>query len=495
MIEVINLKNYKCFKNATDVRIAPLTLLCGVNSSGKSSILKSLLMLKQSYENQESSNTMTFNGKYVKCGRFGEISTQSNNEPITFKVSYELKKPTRFTSNRHPVRKESRHDITAFKNLNQVYRKFNADSFKVTTEITVEKSGSLIAIDDNILLEQKMQVAAMRSGVVICESSIHMKKLPKQTSQYAIRIKNIPDSDTEELIPDVLLRDAACYFENFNLVNVYSTDIEPKTQKVSVLLPGVYQIFRANALQFKNIHYLTPLRGYPQRSYLLDHETQDVGMSGEYTPYIIQKFKDKRVNGFFPPEDDKIKKVEGKVELDSSIQRWMEYLKLGHYTISKTDETVQLKVKRYNVSNVGFGVSQVLPIIVSGLTENDGETLLLEQPEIHLHPSAQMNMADFLLSMAVNGKCVVVETHSDHIINRIVRRIMEDPSLHDMVKIYFVDQDDEGCSKVQGITVDDVDGAVCDNPNFFFQFASETEKIIDVGYRNLQKRQGESINV
>lgn len=491
MVEGISLRNYKCFKDTTDIKITPLTLLCGVNSSGKSSVLKSLLMLKQSYENQESSDTMTFNGRYVKCGRFSEISTQGNNAPVAFRISYELKKPTKFETNGHSVRKGSRYDITAFKNLNQVYRKFNADSFRVTTEIVVEKDERSRVIDDNILAEQTVQVSVVKSGNVLCESYIHMRRLTKQASQYAIRIKNIPDSDTDELIPNVLLRDAACYFENFNLVNVYSTNIEPKTQKVSVLLPGLYQIFRANTLQFKNIHYLTPLRGYPQRSYLLDHETQDVGVSGEFTPYIIQKFKDRKVNGFYPPKDDKIKKIVYKVGLEDSIQKWMEYLKLGRYTISKTDEAVQLKVKEYNVSNVGFGVSQVLPIIVSGLTENDGETLLLEQPEIHLHPAAQMNMADFLLSMAVNGKCAIVETHSDHIINRVVRRIMEDPSLRDKVKIYFVDQDTEGLSSIQDIQVDEVDGAVCDNPNFFFQFASETEKIIDVGYRNLQKRQGE----
>lgn len=127
---------------------------------------------------------------------------------------------------------------------------------------------------------------------------------------------------------------------------------------------------------------------------------------------------------------------------------------------------------------------------MSGLTENDGETLLLEQPEIHLHPSAQMSMADFLLAMAVNGKCAVVETHSDHTINRVVRRLMEDIGLRDMVKIYFVDQDSEGFSSIKAIQVDEVEGAICDNSNFFFRFASETEKIIDIGYHNLQKRQG-----
>lgn len=68
MLKSISLENYKCFKNKTDIDIAPLTVLCGVNSSGKSSILKSLLMLKQSYENTLSFNEITFNGKYVDNG-------------------------------------------------------------------------------------------------------------------------------------------------------------------------------------------------------------------------------------------------------------------------------------------------------------------------------------------------------------------------------------------------------------------------------------------
>ena len=64
MLKSITLENYKCFKEETTIDIAPLTVLCGVNSSGKSSILKSLLMLKQSYENVDATNQMTFNGKY-----------------------------------------------------------------------------------------------------------------------------------------------------------------------------------------------------------------------------------------------------------------------------------------------------------------------------------------------------------------------------------------------------------------------------------------------
>ena len=70
-----------------------------------------------------------------------------------------------------------------------------------------------------------------------------------------------------------------------------------------------------------------------------------------------------------------------------------------------------------------------------------GETLLVEQPEIHLHPKAQMCIADFLLATVLRDKSIIVETHSDHIINRVIRRMMEDSNFYELVKILFVDQD------------------------------------------------------
>lgn len=105
---------------------------------------------------------------------------------------------------------------------------------------------------------------------------------------------------------------------------------------------------------------------------------------------------------------------------------------------------VKLNVSDYNVSNVGFGVSQVLPILVSGLIERKDELLMLEQPEIHLHPAAQMGIADFLLSMAATERELIIETHSDHIINRVVKRIMQDKTgqLNKIVKIYYINSNE-----------------------------------------------------
>ena len=111
MFKSISLKNYKCFDNL-ELEIAPLTILCGTNSSGKSSIINSFLMLKQSYESNSTENSMSFNGEYIKCGTYEDISTDRNGAPIEFKIFYELHRPQKPQGNR-----VSKADITAFKNL------------------------------------------------------------------------------------------------------------------------------------------------------------------------------------------------------------------------------------------------------------------------------------------------------------------------------------------------------------------------------------------
>lgn len=491
MLKSISLENYKCFEklkvdDKDELEIAPLTVLCGVNSSGKSSIINSLLLQKQSYEDNSISNNMKLNGEYLKCGRFNDISFKRLNNVITISTSYELVKPPKYKTG---GRKQSKYDITACKNLVKIYSCYNVKCFRISTSISLEQYDEKKFVDDNILSAQKITIQVICDDREDITSSIELKRLKNQINKYVIKLDNIPDGDTGNLIESVELRDAMCYFENFNLINTFSTDIVPQGVQVSGILANVYLIFKMNAMQFKNIHYLTPLRVYPQRNYILDYETDDVGLSGEYTPYIMHKYKDSLIDGFMPPVDDGIRVMNRKCGFSYCVQSWMNYLNFGRYTLANTSETIQLNVQDYNVSNVGFGISQVLPIIVSGLIHYDNELLLLEQPEIHLHPTAQMCMADFLVSMAVNGKGVIVETHSDHIINRIVRRMMENAAINRKVKIYFVDQDEAGISIIENVIVNPVRGVLTDNENFFTQFASETEKIVRAGFLNKLKEQ------
>jgi len=78
------------------------------------------------------------------------------------------------------------------------------------------------------------------------------------------------------------------------------------------------------------------------------------------------------------------------------------------------------------IKHVGFGISQILPIIVEGLRMSNTGTLILEQPEIHLHPKLQSLLFDFLYSLTLSGKTIIIETHSDHLITRMRRRIAEE---------------------------------------------------------------------
>lgn len=131
MLKSITLENYKCFEKLKKLEISPLTVLCGVNSSGKSSIINSLLLHKQSYEDNFISNSMRLNGEYVKSGRFNDISLKQTDKTITFSISYELKRPKQFNKSN---KKQSKYDITAFKNLVKLYSNYyNINKFLITS--------------------------------------------------------------------------------------------------------------------------------------------------------------------------------------------------------------------------------------------------------------------------------------------------------------------------------------------------------------------------
>jgi len=131
-----------------------------------------------------------------------------------------------------------------------------------------------------------------------------------------------------------------------------------------------------------------------------------------------------------------------------------------------------------------------LPIVVMGLRSPETSLLLFEQPEIHLHPKLQANLADFFLRLAVSGKRLLVETHSDHFINRLRRRIAEDPTdeLKEKVSILFVRPPHDG----QGAIIEPLQVnqyGVIENwpPDFLPESADEAEAIFRAG---LEKRQG-----
>ena len=113
--------------------------------------------------------------------------------------------------------------------------------------------------------------------------------------------------------------------------------------------------------------------------------------------------------------------------------------------------------------DAGFGASQLLPILIQGLIAPEGGTMLLEQPEIHLHPRAQADLADFLVEVSRRGVGVIVETHSEHLLTRLYRgasRTSRWTGVH--VALYYVTRSEEG-SQVTPVEINEY-GQVPDAP-------------------------------
>jgi len=133
----------------------------------------------------------------------------------------------------------------------------------------------------------------------------------------------------------------------------------------------------------------------------------------------------------------------------------------------------------HNLTHVGVGVSQILPVLVMSLLAEPGSVLVFEQPEIHLHPKVQTLLADFLLSLSLNGKQCIVETHSEYLINRLRYRTARDrnQNLIETIRLYFVEKY-EGRSKYSPVQINEF-GAIPNWPEGFFdESQQEIERIL-----------------
>ena len=114
---------------------------------------------------------------------------------------------------------------------------------------------------------------------------------------------------------------------------------------------------------------------------------------------------------------------------------------------------------------------------------------ILEQPECGLHPIAQLEIADKIIELAHRSLFTIVETHSDHIINRLTRRSVEGVVSDKDMLIYHLTRESTKKTKIKQVFIDKNEGAICKDKSFFYQFAEESEAILDQCYRNIQREE------
>jgi hypothetical protein len=195
---------------------------------------------------------------------------------------------------------------------------------------------------------------------------------------------------------------------------------------------------------FSNIAYLGPLREYPKRSYVwAGDRPPDVGVKGAFAIQALLASRGKRAisRGTGRKRQDVEERVAGWLKkmgmIDSfSLTPIAENRKDYEVRVRKTPDSPEVLI-----TDVGFGVSQILPILVLCYYVPEGSLLLLEQPEIHLHPAVQSALADILIdAVKTRNVQIIVESHSEHLLRRLQRRIAEGGNVgirNEDVALYF----------------------------------------------------------
>jgi hypothetical protein len=254
---------------------------------------------------------------------------------------------------------------------------------------------------------------------------------------------------------------------------------------------GPLRVDPTNAEQHTSRHI--PVRNFEVTGVLGVHPADDVGVYGEHAAAVYAANSQKVIRWWSPRFD------QSESTLEDAMDIWLRYLGVAYHVglqgtpgsgFSWSVRPQSGHPRELPLGSVGVGVSQVLPILVSGLLAPEGTILVMEQPELHLHERPQARLADFFYCLTRVGKQVFVETHSAVLINQLrylmVKRGQE---ARDAIAIYFVERDEQGDAHFDPIHIGK-GGAIENWPDGFFDESFRQEdRITAEGLRARGKRE------
>lgn len=476
MISSISLQNYKAFSDVT-IPLKPLTILLGANSVGKSSILQMIMLLHQTAEERgyKYSSALKIYGNYVNIGAYENLfKGKKTNSPLVlnieinssalmeelrdFKKDYirEFQMVCRF----FPLRNLWDLATSTINNKKQ----FSSFVKKVITQIN--KSGAkdyrpqllyqlkrVTGISDNDiknmsyesllrtydfleyletqLLSDTLKViynlSLVENKLIISKFEIATKEEKclvsmsiDENNKLLVESNIISINDDEQKIIDKYFKRDNTLFDCIISNNMDDTDITPVPFCMFKLLGIVIDSLGDDFSEYK-INYVSPLRAHPKRYYMLDKAKMTISLDtldGDAIAEVLKENDDvkKNVNSWFSKFGFKID-VKGFKEV------------IHHVNVTQNNLSL-------DITDVGFGISQVLPIIIQGFLSIDDSITIVEQPEIHLHPMMQADLGDLFIDIIKKqAKKLVIETHSEYLLKRIRRRISEGVISPSMVSI------------------------------------------------------------
>jgi predicted ATPase len=431
MITQIEIENFKCFKNRVFFPLGKLTLLTGVNGRGKSTLLQSLLLMRQSIEHNPITTQVLFNGNCVNLNSFDDIRNRNTlqSEAVIFKYHYDF-----FGE---PLKSNGYIEFSLSRTLED-------DMIAQVSQITLfSKSEPADKVDISIgsIFDIPDNNKTLLHNVERIYYPLHE---PDEWFTY---------KNSEE---EILTKLINLLPSNFNYIYAETRGGEP------------YDSPFKEALNFYHIHYVSADRIGPQDFYPKSTlgKFPNVGARGEFTVNLLDKKKAE-------PVDDRLCLGEDAKTLITQTEEWLSKIFGGAKLEIPSSQSSILELlfntsaskDRFKPANVGFGFHSVLPIIVSGLIAKEGEILIVENPEIHLHPRAQSELTKFLAKVSSCGVQVLVESHSDHILNGLRIAVLDKIiDSEDLSVLYFQNNLD---NPVVQIPVQS-DGGIEEWPDDFF---------------------------
>ncbi|SDX75299.1 AAA family ATPase [Hymenobacter psychrophilus] len=432
LIEQIQVKGYKSLVDAT-LHVKPLTLLAGTNSSGKSSIMQPLLLIKQTMEAPyQPAGALVLDGAHVQAETAGELISKI----------------------------DKYNDVFSIKIVEQKVDKLFKEDIEVSFRL--DKLGFAILYQKSMLFNKEINLSPAMSWHEIEPQfdKIHLKFFGVAAHSAKVVMEapflKIQVFDEKGIIDNVLLDEI-----------VFSYDLSDLVLSISHI-PGL----RTN-----------PKRSYPA-TFL---QKQIKGTFDFYSAGTISQWQQQKNSDALTQLNEYLVRL----GLTNSIEANVKNANEVELSINRLPAGTKAKPKKsdmVNIADVGIGVSQVLPILVALIAAQEGQIVYVEQPELHLHPRAQVVMAELLAEAANRGVRVIVETHSSLILLTIQTLIAQEKIKNTDVALHWFARDAKGATQVTYVQPDE-DGAYGEWPEDFgdVELKAQDAYLTAVGMRHSGK--------
>lgn len=400
----LSLTNFKSWKQVESMRLGKITGLFGANSSGKSSIIQLLLLLKQTAESKDQKVPLQFGDErsYVNLGDFADVVHQGNVDlTFGFRLTVDLGQEVTFEDEDSGELRQGR-------------------SFSVAGEV---------GMAHRVIATQSVEV----------RFSGHQYRITRLSGDTSDKPPQFESSDSLASTP--AQRRPSMPIRRLGKAYAFPSNLAAHYPAAGFVDNLIYSFEE----DLKESLYLGPLREPPSRQYGYRNAVpSDVGLRGEKAieALVASRF-DERLQGEYQAAGTTLEAVIAEKLVDLGLLRSFQLQE-----VAGADNLYQVWVRRSSdspdvlITDIGFGVSQVLPVLVLCYYAPRGATILLEQPELHLHPSVQSKLADVLIDAAKHrGVQIIVESHSEHLLKRLQRRVAEEWLSPDDVTLYFCEQD------------------------------------------------------